>query len=464
MKRGKRRRALSNAYHPSRLLHKPLEGVVSGRTHSRAPPKVHLRRVELLYRIGLWLYRRGIGLAARRSPKARQWVDGRRGQVEHLRAWHRAGEGSVLWMHCASLGEFEQGRPVLEAWRAARPDWRILLTFFSPSGYEVRKAYRGADHVAYLPLDGPDRAAAFLEAAQPAAAIFVKYEFWYYYLTQMRDRQIPTLLIAAVFRSQQPFFKWYGSLHREMLGCFDQLFVQDKQSAEILAEYKLPVQVAGDTRIDRVLALAESAPARPRVADFCGDSPILIAGSTWPPDVALLAEWYADPRYADWKLIIAPHDVGFYTHPGTRRNPVPADLFNTDIQYYSNEKINTSARLLVIDNVGLLNSLYRYATAVYIGGGFGAGIHNTLEPMAFARPVLFGPEHTAFPEAVYLNGFPATGQVVNAADFKRKLDYLREDEGVYAQACERAVAYLEAHARATARIVAWMQAHLSEAS
>ena len=411
--------------------------------------------VKTLYRIGLSLYRTGIRIAAWRSPKARQWVAGRRGQTGRLARWRTAHPGRLLWMHCASLGEFEQGRPVLEAWRRDHPGWRVLLTFFSPSGYEVRKTYDGADYVAYLPLDGPVRAAQFLAAARADMAIFVKYEFWYYYLTLLKQSETPTLLVAAVFRRHQPFFRWYGGLHREMLTCFTQLFVQDKQSAEVLAEYQLPLVVAGDTRIDRVLTLSRTVAERPLIEAFVAGAPVLIAGSTWPPDVALLAAWLRDERYANWKLIIAPHEVGYYRHPRSGRDPV-ANLEGEKL-YYSKLQLPATGRTLVIDNVGMLNSLYPYATVVYIGGGFGSGIHNTLEPMAFAKPVLFGPAHEQFPEAVYLNGYPATGKVVNTADFKRKLDYLIEDAGVYAQACERSLAYLETHAGATAQILSYMR-------
>ena len=419
--------------------------------------------VLALYRIFLWSYRTALQLAALRSPKARQWVAGRRGQTERLRTWRAGAPGRLLWMHCASLGEFEQGRPVLEAWRAAHPDWRLLLTFFSPSGYAVRKNYPGADYVAYLPLDGPRRAAEFLDAIQPDLAVFVKYEFWYFYLTQLKERGVPTFLIAATFRARQPFFRWYGSLHRRMLRCFTHLYVQDDRSRSLLADFSLPLTVAGDTRIDRVLELAEQAPARPEIERFINGQPVLVAGSTWRPDLAILREWSVDPRYADWKLIVAPHDVsGFRPVKGTINfHPVAKWDFQTPLAYYSQLPGRIDERILVIDNVGMLASLYRYATIVYIGGGFGAGIHNTLEPMAFGKPVLFGSKYEKFPEAVYLDGFPATGKVVNGADFKRKFDYLIEDEIVYQQACERAYAYLQAHAGATQLVISGLENHLA---
>ena len=416
--------------------------------------------MQLLYRLFLRLYHVGIRLAALRSTKARRWIDGRRRLPEGLRRWRAGAPGKLLWMHCASLGEFEQGRPLLEAWRVARPDWQILLTFFSPSGYTVRHNYAGANHVAYLPLDGKGRASAFLDAVRPDAAVFVKYEFWYYYLTGLRARGIPTVLIAAVFRPGQPFFRWYGGLHREMLSCFAHVFVQDRQSAEALSAFEVPVTVAGDPRIDRVQDIVRVAPARPLIERFCATHPVLIAGSTWKPDLELLRDWAQDTRYAHWRLIIAPHEVGTFRSPaGDFVAPTGGPwAFGEPLAYYSQPETIDQARILVIDNVGMLSSLYCYARIVYVGGGFGAGIHNTLEPMAFGRPVLFGPRHEKFPEARYLDGFPATGKVVNAADFKRKFDYLTEDETVYAQACERSWAYLQAHAGATERILAWMRA------
>ncbi|HMX41843.1 MAG TPA: glycosyltransferase N-terminal domain-containing protein, partial [Saprospiraceae bacterium] len=334
-----------------------------------------------LYTLAIWLYTAGIHVAAPFHKKAAQWVAGRRpGQPSPALPPGALRPVCTLWLHAASLGEFEQGRPLLEAVRQRHPDWRILLSFFSPSGYEMRKHYPHADWVGYLPPDLPASVEAFLEEAKPNVAVFVKYEFWANYLFALRERSIPTLLVSALFRPDQPFFRWYGSLWRQMLRAYTHLFVQDRASADLLLSVGVSsVTVAGDTRVDRVLQIAQQAAPDALVADFVGqDSPfVLVAGSTWEADEDLIAEalkqWAGRQQV---RLIIAPHD------PAEAHVSRIEGLFAGSLRYSRAKAAAAaaSATCLIIDNVGLLNTLYRYGSAAYIGGGHGKGIHNTLEP------------------------------------------------------------------------------------
>ncbi len=301
-------------------------------------------------------------------------------------------------MHCASLGEFEQGRPLLEKIKSDYPHLKILLTFFSPSGYEVRKHYSGADWVFYLPLDTKANVLKFLNIVKPQLAIFVKYEYWYNYLEQLRIRDIPVMLISALFRKQSIFFKWYGGLHRRMLSFFTHIYVQDEES--LLNLKRLPgvdkVTRAGDTRFDRVIAIAaEFQPVEP-VEKFATGRKILVAGSTWPDDEKnLLLLWQQNRELS---LIIAPHEI----HAEHIRYLL--GLF-PDAALYSALKANHDSNILnkhilIIDNIGMLSRLYRYGQFAYIGGGFNrSGIHNTLEAAVYGKPVIFGPNYQKFNEA-----------------------------------------------------------------
>ncbi len=357
---------------------------------------------KLIYNLVTQSYLLGIKLAAIRNEKARLWKQGRVAVFEKIAAGisaKRTDNQRLVWMHCASLGEFEQGRTVMEALKKQHPEVQILLTFFSPSGYEVRKNYPHADWVFYLPFDTKSNATRFLELVRPDLAIFVKYEFWYYYLTLLKVRKIPTLLISAIFRPSQPFFKWYGWLHREMLGCFDEILVQDEASLELLGKINLKnVTLAGDNRVDRVLEIAKHPSALPLVELFCGDASVLVCGSTWPADEALLNPIFTHENFKDWKFILAPHDV-----QPARLKEIESKVAVKTIRFTQLSNANHSeARLLLVDNIGLLSSLYGYGKIAYIGGGFGQSIHNTLEPAAHGLPVVFGPKYHKFEEAVWL--------------------------------------------------------------
>lgn len=341
-------------------------------------------------------------LAALWNPKARAWVRGRMHPRLTVSAVRSRPDQEVVWIHCASLGEFEQGRPLLEAIRKAYPHCRILLTFFSPSGYEARKDYPVADLVAYLPLDGRRRARRFLDEARPRLALFVKYEHWHHYLREIGARGIPALSVSAVFRPAQPFFKPYGAFWRRMLARYGRIFVQDGESLRLLAGIGMAdrAEVAGDTRFDRVLAVA-AAPTRIDWMDaFLQGRPTLVAGSTWPEDeriLALLAQ-----RLPELALVVAPHEID-ESHLKAVETTFPECVRFSRARSAAQSGIEPlpTGRCLVIDNIGLLSSLYRHATIAYVGGGFNrSGIHNILEAAVYGVPVVFGPRYERSVEAV----------------------------------------------------------------
>ena len=355
-------------------------------------------------------------------------------------------------MHCASVGEFEQGRPVLEALRDRQPDRFILVTFFSPSGYELRKNYAGADGVLYLPLDGPRTAAQFLDLVRPDRVIFVKYEFWYYYLREIARRNIPLHLISAVFRPGQAFFQWYGGFHRQMLNFFDDLFVQDARSAELLRSLDLPdtrVHLAGDTRLDRVRHIAQTAQSLPSIDRFADGHLLLIAGSTWPPDIAVLRELAAQPEFGTWKLIVAPHEIDEAQLQRTERSfPVGSVVRFSELPSAPSEH-----RVLLIDNIGMLASLYRYGRIAYVGGAFGSGLHNILEPAAHGLPVLFGPKYHKFNEARELLARSGVASIGKAEELIAQFRRWQQEEA-YAKAVRQIEAYFAERSGATKVIVA----------
>ncbi len=357
--------------------------------------------MSILYTLGIYLYLLFIRLAVFFHPKAKLWWNGRKNWSEKLSAElssKRKPSQSLIWVHSASLGEFEQGRPLMEAIKQQHPEVFILLTFFSPSGYEIRKNYPHADLICYLPADLPGNARKFLTIVQPNLAIFVKYEFWYNFLNALHKHKTPVWLIAALFRPQQPFFQPWGRWYLQILRGFEHFFVQNQSSVELLEKNQIrQYTLAGDPRIDRVLQIAAEAKTFPLVESFAQGSSILMSGSTWGPDEALLAGlWENQELREGWKLIIAPHEIGA-SHLEQIEQKFGAQCIRYS-QFHAEKHQNHT--VLIIDNIGMLSALYRYATIAYIGGGFGTGIHNTLEPMAFGLPVVFGPKHQKFEEAV----------------------------------------------------------------
>ena len=357
-----------------------------------------------IYTIAIHLYTLGIRTAALFGhSKARQMVAGWK-EVPAALARLEKGKPTV-WFHAASLGEFEQARPVLEAYRQRHPECQVLVTFFSPSGYEVRKNYAQAEAICYLPMDTPGNVRRFLDTVHPDKVFFVKYEFWYNYMNALRQRGIDTYIFSAIFRPEQYFFKWYGGWFLRQIGlCFKHLFVQNEESLRLLKGHGIDhCSLAGDTRYDRVHQIAQASEPDAVVEKFLDgyDGPVLVAGSTWPPDEQLLARLHESKEWFPERIIIAPHEI----HEEHLRS-IEA-LFPNSIRYsecinaltQSHNNTFTHSKVLIIDNIGLLSKLYRYATVAYIGGGFGVGIHNILEAVAYGKPVVFGPNHHKFQEA-----------------------------------------------------------------
>lgn len=357
-----------------------------------------------IYTIAIHLYTLGIRTAALFGhSKARLMVAGWKEMPAAL-ARLETGKPTV-WFHAASLGEFEQARPVLEAYRQRHPECQVLVTFFSPSGYEVRKNYAQAEAICYLPMDTPRNVRRFLDAVHPDKVFFVKYEFWYNYLSALRQRGIDTYIFSAIFRPEQYFFKPWGRWFiRQLRECFKHLFVQNEESLQLLQSHGIDhCSLAGDTRYDRVHQIAQAAEPDAVVERFLQehDGPVLVAGSTWPPDEQLLARLHESKEWFPERIIIAPHEI----HEEHLRS-IEA-LFPSSIRYseyintltQSHNNTFTHSKVLIIDNIGLLSKLYRYATVAYIGGGFGVGIHNILEAVAYGKPVVFGPNHHKFQEA-----------------------------------------------------------------
>ena len=406
--------------------------------------------MRILIGLGTVLYHAGIRLAAPFVPKARAWVDGRRGQWTRLEARSKELHG-CLWMHCASVGEFEQGRPVLEALKRERPELPVLLTFFSPSGYEARKDYALATHVEYLPPDSRANAERLQALAQPSLAIFIKYEFWYQHLHSLKNAAVPTYLVSAIFRSSQPFFTWYGAAYRAMLRCFDKVFVQDEASRELLSGIDVRnVTVSGDTRFDRVSAITADPVRIPFAEHFAHgqERPVLVAGSTWPPDEALLAE-----QQRSIPMMIVPHEISA-AHVQQLRQRFTSDAC-TVLEYEERVMTRPDARCthLIVDRMGLLSRLYNYADITYVGGGFGSGIHNTLEAAAWGKPVIFGPNHARFAEAQGLIDAGAGFCVRNADELHEVLQRLLSDPGALRTASQAAAHYVRERTGATARVV-----------
>jgi 3-deoxy-D-manno-octulosonic-acid transferase len=353
----------------------------------------------MLYNAGIIFYYAAIRLAALFNHKAKLWVAGRRNiftriEAELTQKIH-AGD-KVLWFHCASLGEFEQGRPVIE--NLKKRGYKIVLTFFSPSGYEIRKNYEHADAVFYLPIDTPSNAKKFVELVRPQAALFVKYEFWLNYLAALRQNSIPAYLVSGVFRPNQHFFKWYGRNFFYAIKNFKILFVQDENSLALLKQHAFTnAQLAGDTRFDRVVEIARNKKDFPSVKRFCGEAKVIVAGSTWPKDEELLLKVYTRLKETEkeLKMILVPHEVDAASMNGTI-----SQLENSTLTYGKFTENNFEEKqVLVIDTIGMLSQIYQYATVAYIGGGFNDGIHNILEVFAHDVPVAFGPNYHKFVEA-----------------------------------------------------------------
>lgn len=356
----------------------------------------------LIYNLVVRCYGWLIHLAAFRNTKARHWVEGRKNWREkYLEKLNPLQSSGKIWVHCASYGEFEQGRPLMEALRVKFPDKKIILTFFSPSGYEVFKNWSGADVVMYLPLDTPGNAHDFINMIKPETAIFVKYEFWLNYLHELKSNRINTILVSAVFKPHHPFFRWYGGIFRSSLSAFTSIFVQDENSSILLKKIGIKhAQVSGDTRFDRVTDIRKSFQPIAFFEQYCKGKQFLIAGSTWPGDERFLINSIKEIQELGLKLILVPHEIG-----ESSIQKLLQELNSRQISSvrYSSGIPDPNADVLIVDAIGVLSRIYHYAEITYVGGGFEDGIHNTLEPAVFNKPVLFaGKTHHKYNEALEL--------------------------------------------------------------
>jgi 3-deoxy-D-manno-octulosonic-acid transferase len=407
--------------------------------------------LKLFYNIFIALYRVIIALFALGNKKARAWIEGRKSLFTDLKQ-KIAPSDRIIWMHCASAGELEQGKPVLERLKTQYPQYKYLVTFFSPSGHEMGKKYKAADLISYLPLDTKANAERFLELVKPELVVFVKYEYWYHHLKIAAERRIPLLLVSAIFRKNQPFFKSYGGFYRRILGYYNRLFVQDNESRQLLESINIRhCTVSGDTRFDRVIAIAANFTKLELIERFVQHDRVFVSGSTWPDDEKLLADFY-HTYTGTLKLIIAPHEI----------NKAHIDhlfsLFPNAIAYSQLEQSSKEASVLIIDNVGMLSRLYRYATLTYIGGGFNkSGIHNTLEAAVWGKPVLFGPNYQKFREARDLVDRRAGFSITHAEDLKRIATELLQDQGLLEQSSTAARTYVDENIGAAQKIMDYIQ-------
>ncbi|EJW94484.1 3-deoxy-D-manno-octulosonic-acid transferase [gut metagenome] len=401
----------------------------------------------MLYNLVIYLYLFGVKLAALFSEKPALMVKGHR-QVFDLLRDHIDRQAKYIWFHAASLGEFEQGRPLIERIRREHPEYKILQTFFSPSGYEVRKNYQGADLVCYLPFDTPRNVRRFLDLAQPVMAFFVKYEFWQNYLNELHRRHIPTYSVSSIFRPNQVFFRWYGRSYRQVLHTFAHLFVQNEESLRLLQSIGVrQASIVGDTRFERVLDICRQAKQLPLVERFKGDSLTLVAGSSWGPDEDIFIDYFN--AHPELKLVIAPHVVN-----DTHLKEIISKVKRPCLRYTEATEANVAqADCLIIDCYGLLSSIYRYGEISYVGGGFGVGIHNVLEAAVYGIPVFFGPNNKKFQEAQQLLQCRGAFEIAGADDFNRQMDRFLTDEAALQQAGQAAGNYVSSHAGALEKIM-----------
>ena len=424
----------------------------------------------MIYNLIIYLYLFGVAVYSCFNEKVRKMWRGERAAFRVLKEKVDP-QAKYVWFHAASLGEFEQGRPLMERLRKDHPEYKILLTFFSPSGYEVRKNYEGADIICYLPLDTPINAIRFLRLIRPVMAFFIKYEFWYNYLHILKHRNVPVYSVSSIFRPGQVFFKWYGRQYGRVLNCFTHFFVQNEVSKELLAKIGLTnVSVVGDTRFDRVLQIKEAAKQLPIVEAFIEESgkrkeegeyskpKVFVAGSSWPPDEEIFIKYFNEHR--DWKLIIAPHVIGedhlkqieklLEGRKVIRYTGISGEPGNTGLS----ESLGDS-EVLIIDCFGLLSSIYHYGDVAYVGGGFGVGIHNLLEAAVWDVPVFFGPNNQKFHEA---QGLKQSGgfEISNYEDFAKQMDRLASDGNYLREQGQNAGKFVQGLAGATDKVMTFV--------
>ena len=404
------------------------------------------RTLLLLYNLTVQLYFIAVRIAALWNKKAKEWIGGRKNLFASLEQKITAAD-KIIWMHCSSAGEFEQGKPVIEKLKSIYPQHKILVSFFSPSGYNTATNYKYADIITYLPLDTRKNAKRFVEILHPDIVIFVKYEFWYHHLSAAAFKHIPLLLISAVFRENQTFFKWYGKFYKQMLFLFRRIFVQDESSLQLLKQYGVNhCSIGGDTRFDRVKEIAGKFTDIPFINDFADGEKLIVAGSTWPGDEQLVSQ------HRSTKLIIAPHEI---SEPHLLQIE---KIFGNSIRYSQWQHKKGNEKVLIIDNVGMLSRLYKYAAVAYIGGGFTKdGIHNILEAAAYGKPMIFGPNYKKYREARELIATGGAFSVENADQLKITIGNLLNDPAQFQKASTQAQNYVMQNTGATKKIVQLIQ-------
>ena len=396
----------------------------------------------MIYNLAMYLLELGVKLAALFSDKPAKMVKGHRDAYDLLKSKIDR-NARYIWFHAASLGEFEQGRPLIERIRKEYPQYKILQTFFSPSGYEVRKNYEGTDIVCYLPIDTPSNVKKFIDLVNPCMVFFVKYEFWHNYLNTLYQKGIPTYSVSSIFRPNQIFFRWYGKSYQQVLKTFAHLFVQNEESKQLLAGIGINnTTVVGDTRFDRVLDICAAAKQLPLVQKFKGDALTFVAGSSWGPDEDIFIKYFN--AHPEMKLIIAPHVVN-----DGHLKEIESKLQRSSIRYTQATEENVGkADCLIIDCYGLLSSIYRYGEISYIGGGFGVGIHNVLEAAVYGIPVIFGPNNKKFREAQHLLANKGGFEINGYDDFERLMNKFLTDEAYLKQSGKAAGDYVKGNAGA----------------
>ena len=427
-----------------------------------------------MYNLIIYIYQLGVIIASLFNEKVRKMWRGEREAIRILKEKVDP-NAQYVWFHAASLGEFEQGRPLIEQLRQDHPEYKILLTFFSPSGYEVRKNYAGADIICYLPLDTITNARRFLRTIRPVMAFFIKYEFWYNYLHILKHRGVPVYSVSSIFRPGQIFFRWYGRQYSHVLKCFTHFFVQNEISKELLGTIGITnVSIVGDTRFDRVLQIKAAAKQLPIVEAFLdvrgegsevrgeksgaaesgsAEAPkVFVAGSSWPPDEDIFIPFFNEHR--DWKLIIAPHVIG-----EEHLKQIESKLAGRKVARYSsledpeNPEIPDNLEVLIIDCFGLLSSIYHYADVTYVGGGFGVGIHNTLEAAVWDVPVIFGPNNERFQEAQGLKACGGGYEITGADDFRRIMQRFIDTPQTITEAGRQSGAFVQQMTGATKKVL-----------
>ncbi len=411
-----------------------------------------------MYNLIIYLYQLGVAIASLFNKKVRKMWQGEREAFSILREKVDP-NARYVWVHAASLGEFEQGRPIMEQLRKEHPEYKILLTFFSPSGYEVRKNYAGADIVCYLPLDTITNARRFLNIIHPEMAFFIKYEFWYNYLHILRHRGIPVYSVSSIFREGQIFFRWYGREYAHVLKCFTHFFVQNETSKRLLADIGLTnVSITGDTRFDRVLQIKEQSKQQPIVEQFVSsvkketaDMPanVFVAGSSWPPDEEIFIRYFNEHK--NWKLIIAPHVID-----EDHLRQIEKQLEGKKVVRYTDAEKGAdvaSADVLIINCFGLLSSIYHYGSVTYVGGGFGVSIHNVLEAAVWYKPVIIGPNNKKFQEAQELLSVGGCLEINNYTDFAQFMQRFEKEPAFLLESSKKAGDYVKSKSGATKEIL-----------